>query len=112
MDIVSRNDMHALTGNFEQIGSIVGSDFLLHGDDWNIVGNKEIQASVTFESFSRGPLLNRYIYGSDNKINNAGSSYNDKSLWYFNAPSKYLGNKGNGLTDNIYRACIHNLYIL
>lgn len=75
-------------------GAIVGSSFLLNNDGWTITGNKESTGVATFESYSRGLLLNHYIFGMDNKINIASSSSIDASLWYFEAPAKYLGNKG------------------
>lgn len=50
---------------------------------------------ATFEAFSRGSLLNYYVYGVDDKINVDNSlSPVDKSLWYFQAPSQFLGNLG------------------
>lgn len=77
-------------------GALVGSTFLLDNEAWNIVGNKAISSSSTFEPYSRGPNLNRYIYSTDDKINilKAGSNSPDQSLWYFSAPSKFLGNQG------------------
>ena len=77
-------------------GALVGSDFLLSSENWVIVGNKEISSTATFEAFSRGPKLNRYIYATDNKINrmNPSSGSPDMSLWYFSAPSRFLGNQG------------------
>lgn len=77
-------------------GALMGSTFLLDNESWNIIGNKAINLPSTFEPFSRGPNLNRYIYSSDDKINilKAGSNAPDQSLWYFTAPSKFLGNKG------------------
>ena len=38
--------------------------------------------------------MNHYIYASDNKINIDKNGDTDKSLWFFNAPSKFLGNMG------------------
>ena len=48
-------------------GSLVGEDFLLNNGDWKITGNKKPSPAI-FESFSRGLLLNHYIYGTDNEI--------------------------------------------
>eukprot|EP01041_Mallomonas_annulata_P000915 gene915-1777_t len=77
-------------------GALVGSDFLLNNEGWNIIGNKATTHGAVYEPYSRGPQLNRYIYGMDDKINvmKAGSSSPDQSLWYFSAPSDYLGNQG------------------
>ncbi len=72
-------------------GALVGSDFLLDNQGWKITGNK-VSTDATFESYSRGALLNHYVYGTDNKINTKGTD--DSSLWYFEAPSAYLGNNG------------------
>lgn len=74
-------------------GALVGDEFLLSNGGWTIAGNKATTAAV-HESFSRGALLNHYIYGADDKINVASSGTDDLSLWYFEAPSTYLGNQG------------------
>lgn len=74
-------------------GAIVGSDFLLDNEGWTIVGNKALSAMSTYEPYSRG-IVNHYIIGSDNKINVQRDGEEDKSLWYFSAPSSFLGNKG------------------
>jgi hypothetical protein len=74
-------------------GQLVGSDFLLGHEDWNIYGNKAIMPAA-FEPYSRGSLLNYYVMGTDDKINVQGSGGIDTSLWFFNAPQKFLGNKG------------------
>lgn len=74
-------------------GAIVGSDFLLSNEDWKVVGNKALSTMTTFESFSRG-RINHYIVGSDDKINLKKDGGEDMSLWYFDAPSSFLGNKG------------------
>lgn len=89
-------------------GSIVGSNFLLGNEDWVIVGNKaQPSAKAVFEPYSRGPMLNRYIMGTDDKIHASASTMHgissgaspsskdvDTALWYFSAPNKFLGNKG------------------
>ena len=75
-------------------GCIVSSDFLLSNELWTIEGNKAASYNTTFEPYSRGSLLNRYILGTDDKINVQNSGDSDKSLWYFVAPSQFLGNVG------------------
>jgi hypothetical protein len=75
-------------------GAIVGSDFLLSNEGWTIVGNKAASTPATFESLSRGQLLNHYIYGTDDIINADQFKTTDRSLWYFQAPSKFLNNQG------------------
>lgn len=79
-------------------GGLVGSDFLQNNEGWSIIGNKEASSPAIFEPYSRGPSLNRYVYGTDDKINRPGqssaSATGDLSLWYFNAPPDFLGNNG------------------
>ncbi len=74
-------------------GNIVGSNFLLSHEDWTVYGNKAITLAQ-FEPYSRGPALNHYILATDDKINVQRPGGEDSSLWYFNAPSKFLGNQG------------------
>lgn len=76
----------------DKSGTIVGSDFLTGDEGWTIIGN-----AVTvpeFEPFNRGKSFNHYIYAKDDIINHSKFGDQDKSLWYFNAPAKFLGNKG------------------
>ena len=78
-------------------GTIVCSDFLLGPDDWTIVGNKARISAPIYEPYSRNNICNHYIYATDNHINvptNNPAAQRDKALWYFNAPSKMLGNMG------------------
>lgn len=74
-------------------GILVGSSFLLSNEDWTIVGNKK-EMYATYENYSRGKLLNRYILGVEDKIDVVTSGASDSSLWYFQAPSKFYGNNG------------------
>jgi hypothetical protein len=75
-------------------GSIVGSGFQLSNEGWTISGNKAPSSSAAYEPYSRGALLNHYILGSDDKVNVQSAGGEDKSLWYFVAPPKFLGNVG------------------
>lgn len=75
-------------------GAIVGSSFLLSNEDWTIEGNKAASYSAGYEPYSRGALLNHYILGTEDKVNVRASGAADQSLWYFVAPSKFLGNVG------------------
>lgn len=75
-------------------GSIVGSGFLLSSESWTIEGNKAASAPAGYEPYSRGSLLNHYIVGTDDKVNVRATGAPDQSLWYFVAPSKFLGNVG------------------
>jgi hypothetical protein len=82
-------------------GTIVCSDFLLGADGWTIIGNKERVSAPIYEPYSRNNFINHYIYATDNhnhisttKPTTPTISQRDKALWYFNAPSKMLGNMG------------------
>lgn len=75
-------------------GALVGSSFLLGNEEWTIEGNRALSTGVAFEPYSRGTLLNHYILGSDDKVNVQAAGGLDQSLWYFVAPSKFLGNVG------------------
>ena len=75
-------------------GIIVGSHFSRGAEAWTIVGNKAAGGHVvTYEASSRGEL-NHFVYGSDDTINIADVSGNDLNLWFFQAPSKFLGHQG------------------
>jgi hypothetical protein len=83
-------------------GTIVCSDFLLGPDGWTIIGNKQRVSNPIYEPYSRNNFINHYIYATDNNIHVATINpmhtqtqiNRDKALWYFNAPSKMLGNMG------------------
>jgi len=72
-------------------GAIVGSNFMFSNEDWTITGNKAIQDS-TFEPKNIGSQLSFYIYGTDNEIYLKNGV--DSTLWYFEAPVKFLTNLG------------------
>mmetsp|Transcript_14714 Transcript_14714/g.18816 ORF Transcript_14714/g.18816 Transcript_14714/m.18816 type:complete len:377 (-) Transcript_14714:136-1266(-) len=74
-------------------GVLVGSNFLLGDEQWKITGNKAAMGVVTYEAGSRG-LLNHYIHGTDDLLNIYKASGDDAALWYFTAPSPFLGNQG------------------
>lgn len=74
-------------------GALVGSNFLLSNEGWKIVGNKALSSMATFEPYSRGKL-NHYVIGTDDKISVRRDGGEDTALWYFDAPSSFLGNKG------------------
>lgn len=74
--------------------AIVGSDFLSGDEGWTIIGNAGAASAPQFEPFNRGKSFNYYIYAKDEIINHSKFGEPDKSLWYFNAPAKFLGNKG------------------
>ena len=70
---------------------IVASDFSAGHEGWTVEGNRASGSAATHEASSRGSL-NHYIYSTDDSLNMATG--NDKDLWYFNAPSKFLGWQG------------------
>jgi len=80
----------------DKSGTIVGSDFLSGDEGWTIIGNAKAGAvsAPKFQPFNRGESFNYYIYAKDEIINHSKFGEQDKSLWYFNAPAKFLGNKG------------------
>jgi len=78
----------------DKSGTIVGSDFLTGDEGWTILGNAGAVSAPKFEPYHRGKLFNYYIYAKDDIINHSKFGEQDKSLWYFNAPAKFLGNKG------------------
>jgi len=76
-------------------GVVVGSAFSRGGEGWAIVGNKGSSPHpVAYEPSSRGTAMNHYVYGSDDTINTDSANGNDRSLWYFQAPAKFLGQQG------------------
>ena len=81
-------------------GTIVCSDFMLGPDGWTIIGNKASVSNPIYEPYSRNNMCNHYIYATDNHNHISTTnplhthSQRDKALWYFNAPSKMLGNIG------------------
>jgi hypothetical protein len=91
--IVTDGSTHSFPGNVTMVdsdGTIVGSDFLLGNDGWTILGNKLPVSVPVFEPYSRDQFFHHYIQASDNLVHGKP----DKSLWVFNAPSKFLGNFG------------------
>ena len=91
--IVTDGSSQSFPGNVTMVdadGTIVGSDFLLGNDGWTILGNKLPVSVPVFEPYSRGLFFHHYIQASDNLVHGKP----DKSLWVFNAPSKFWGNFG------------------
>ena len=69
---------------------LVESDFLLSSEGWTVIGNKNEEDTVKHDETSIGKDVNRFIYSSDN-LRNIDHHGDDKSLWYFKAPSKFTG---------------------
>jgi len=98
-DVQTQQQANANKGTITIVNTdctIVCSDFLLGPDDWTIVGNKARVSSPIYEPYSRNNFINHYIYATDNHVHvsTINHSQRDKALWYFNAPSKMLGNLG------------------
>lgn len=72
-------------------GTIVCSDFLLGTEEWTVIGNKEPTSNPVYEPYSRDQTFSRYIHASDNTIHMSPRGETDRSRWYFQAPSKFLG---------------------
>ena len=95
--IVTDGTKNSFEGNITIVdsqGIIIASNFLLGNDKWTIVGNKEPIIETIYDPSNRGNNFNHYIYGSENLVNINKYGETDKSLWFFNAPSKFLGNIG------------------
>lgn len=76
----------------DEYGLLQKSTFLLTDENWKIIGNQEkTPQPVVHEPFNRGVGMSYYIYGSDNHLNIDKQSDSDISLWYFQAPQKFLG---------------------
>ena len=69
---------------------------MLGPDGWTIIGNKASVSAPIYEPYSRNNFINHYIYATDNHVHISTTTHSrkDKALWYFNAPSKMLGNMG------------------
>lgn len=96
--------------------ALVGSDFSFFSasklspselvDGWTIIGNHHVLSGVAgevravasslpaFERYRLGALHNHYIVGIEDAIDIATAGGSDRQLWYFQAPSKFLGNYG------------------
>lgn len=70
---------------------VVASSFSTDAESWTVEGNRYAGTAATHEASSRGSL-NHYIYSTDDTLNMKEGD--DQDLWYFSAPSKYLGWQG------------------
>lgn len=76
--------------------ALVSSTFDLGIDSWSILDNTGANgggAQPTFQAITRGSLLSYYIYGLDAVIRRQADTGDDSMLWYFSAPTKFLGNQ-------------------
>ncbi len=79
-------------------GRLVWSDFATGLDGWRVSSNggaaaQQEAGGLRWESYSRG-LLNRYVLATDAEVHvAAGESGGDLTRFYFEAPSKFLGNQ-------------------
>lgn len=74
----------------------VGSFFATSDEGWRVVGNGNGAANVqspAYEATSRG-VMNRYIHSTDAVLHIDHKTGDDQTQWYFNAPTKFLGNQG------------------
>ncbi|KAF1332411.1 Laminin b type iv, partial [Globisporangium splendens] len=73
---------------------LVASTFDRDVENWSIVSNGNAGGGrASFQPISRGRLLSYYIYGIDAVIHQKSDTGDDAVLWYFSAPSKFLGNQ-------------------
>jgi len=83
---------------------LVASEFLTSADGWTIEGNCAT-AKAVWDPTSSGPLMNRYVHSTECSIDlDAGRT--DKMLWFFKAPSKFLGNSITGGMAGAYRGTL------
>jgi len=83
---------------------LVASEFLTSADGWSVEGNCASSRAV-WDPTSSGPLMNRYVHGTECSIDlDAGRT--DKMLWFFQAPSKFLGNGIKGGMAMAYRGTL------
>ena len=61
------------------------SSFLIHGEDWIIIGNKK-QDLALHQSITIDNKMSNYITAKDNLINVDWKNKDDKDLWYFKSP--------------------------
>ena len=69
---------------------LVGSSFFDGAEGWAISQNGAGGVGIYHDGSSRG-LLNHYIYSKEDEIH-VDAAGDDSKLWYFNSPSKFLGN--------------------
>lgn len=68
---------------------LVASEFLTDAEGWTLTGNSRSSTAV-WDKSSIGSQVNRYVHGTEGWIDlDAGRT--DRALWFFNAPSKFLG---------------------
>lgn len=77
-------------------GVLVASTFFLDSEAWSVVGNAGTSAAasaLSYDGTSRGALLNRYVHATDATVN-VDAAGNDRTKWYFAAPTAFLGHHG------------------
>ena len=86
--LVSGKGIVALTGSDK---ALVLSDFMTDGEGWVVTDNGMGGVGVHHEQSSRGQDLNYFIYSMEDE-QNIDANGNDRNVWYFEAPAKFLGN--------------------
>jgi len=86
---------------------LVSSTFDMNAESWTVVHNKGHGGSdqAIWDRSSIGADINRYVHGTEGWIDlNAHKS--DKVLWFFSAPSKFLGNHVRGGMAGAYNGIL------
>lgn len=63
--------------------NLYSENFLLGYNNWTIQGNTNRTNNLIHQAYSIGPVLNRYVVGSEGLINVDHKRKDDSSLWYF-----------------------------
>lgn len=85
---------------------LVASTFDLNAESWTLVNYSPTSAGLaTWDRSSIGRDINRYVHGTENWIDH-DAQRSDKMLWYFGAPSKFLGNQVNGGMAGAYNGVL------
>eukprot|EP00941_MAST-03F_sp_MAST-3F-sp1_P003462 g3462.t1 len=71
---------------------LAASYFNRNTDNWSVVQNGSRSVTVTFDPSSRG-RMNRFVFAEEDYINKDSETGNDLALWYFKAPTKFVGDK-------------------
>ncbi|ETW00654.1 hypothetical protein H310_07221 [Aphanomyces invadans] len=70
--------------------AVMSSQFYVDTEGWSIRNNNNQQP--VYDPTSYG-IMSYYIYGTESVIQTQPTSSDDAQLWYFTAPSKFLGNQ-------------------
>lgn len=73
---------------------LVESAFDVDDEGWTLSDNSQ-NTNAVWDRSSIGPKLNRYVHGTEDWID-LNARHADNVLWFFDAPSKFLGSKTSG----------------